>query len=71
MTGKMVDKLTVYSGLATSPNPDSIVGMKNDIWATHHYNSTDKNPNTRNFQPVKSHGVSGRELSLHYPRKSR
>lgn len=45
LTGKMIDKLTVYYGLAIKRNSDSVEKMKNDIWATFdHYRSTDKHP---------------------------
>jgi len=45
LTGKMIDKLTIYYGLAIRRNPDSIEKMYNDIWATYfHYASTDKHP---------------------------
>lgn len=45
LTGKMIDKLTVYYGLAIRRNPDSAEKMKNDIWATYyHYSSTDQLP---------------------------
>jgi len=45
LTGKMIDKLTVYYGLAIRRNSDSVQKMKNDIWATYyHYSSNDKNP---------------------------
>jgi len=41
----MIDKLTVYYGLAIRRNSDSVQKMKNDIWATYyHYSSNDKNP---------------------------
>ena len=41
----MIDKLTVYYGLAIRRNAHSIRKMKNDIWATfYHYGSTDDNP---------------------------
>lgn len=45
LTGKMIDKLAVYYGLAIRRNSNSIEKMKNDIWATfYHYCSTDTNP---------------------------
>ena len=45
LTGKMIDKLTVYYGLAIRRNFDSIEGMYNAIWATYyHHSSTDSNP---------------------------
>ena len=45
MTAKMIDKLTVYYGLAIRRHCDSVKNMKNAIWATfYHYSSTDKKP---------------------------
>ncbi|CAH0551117.1 unnamed protein product [Brassicogethes aeneus] len=45
LTAKMIDKLTVYYGLAIRRNHDSVEKMKNAIWATYyHYSSTDENP---------------------------
>jgi len=45
LTGKLIDKLTVYYGLAIRRNNDSAQKMKDAIWATYfHYNSTDENP---------------------------
>lgn len=45
LTGTMIDKLTVYYGLAIRRNHDSVEKMKNAIWATYeHYSSTDENP---------------------------
>ncbi|XP_039302711.1 uncharacterized protein LOC120357099 [Solenopsis invicta] len=45
LTGKMIDKLTVYYGLAIRRNYDSAENMKTAIWATHnHYSSTNENP---------------------------
>lgn len=45
LTGKLIDKLTVYYGLAIRRNCDSVENMYNAIWATYnHYCSTDKNP---------------------------
>lgn len=45
LTGKLIDELTIYYGLAIRRNPDSIEKMKNDIWATlQHKLSTDENP---------------------------
>lgn len=41
----MIDKLTVYYGLASRRNHDSVEKVKNVIWATfYHYSSTDENP---------------------------
>lgn len=45
VTGKIIDKLSVYYGLAIRRHCDSVEEMKNAIWATfYHYNSTDENP---------------------------
>lgn len=45
LTAKMIDKLTVYYGLAIRRYSDSMENMKNAIWATFfHYSSTDENP---------------------------
>lgn len=45
LTGKMIDKLTVYYGLAIRRNCDSIEKMYNAIWATYyHYCSSDEEP---------------------------
>jgi len=44
LTAKMIDKLTVYYGLAIRRYSDSVENMKNAIWATFfHYSSTDDN----------------------------
>jgi len=45
LTGKLIDDLSIYYGLAIRRNHDSIEKMKNDIWATlYHKLSTDENP---------------------------
>ena len=45
LTGKLIDKLTDYYGLAIRRNSDSVQKMKDAIRATYfHYDSTDKNP---------------------------
>jgi len=48
LTGKVIDKLTVYYGLSIRRNctgPDAVQKMKTAIWATFfHYSSTDKKP---------------------------
>lgn len=45
LTGKMIDKLTVYYGLAIRRHRDSVENMYNAIWATYdHYSSTDNKP---------------------------
>lgn len=45
LTGKLIDKLTVYYGLAIRRHCDSVNNMKKAIWATYyHYSSTDKKP---------------------------
>ncbi|KAI4478593.1 hypothetical protein M0804_011916 [Polistes exclamans] len=41
----MIDRLTIYYGLAIRMNCESIKKMKDAIWATYfHYNTTDKKP---------------------------
>ncbi|CAD6210331.1 GSCOCG00012780001-RA-CDS, partial [Cotesia congregata] len=43
LTSKLIDKLTVYYGLAIRRNCESVEKMKDAIWATYyHYSSTDK-----------------------------
>ena len=45
LTAKMIDKLTVYYGLAIRRNHESVEKMNTAIWATYfHYSSTDANP---------------------------
>lgn len=45
LTGKLIDELSIYYGLAIRRNPDSIEKMRNDIWATlSHKLSTDAQP---------------------------
>jgi len=45
LTGKLVDKLSVYYGLAIRRNYNSVESMKQAIWATfYHYSSTDNQP---------------------------
>ena len=45
LTGKMIDKLTVYYGLTIRRDPDSSEKMNNDVCAMYyHYSSTDKHP---------------------------
>lgn len=45
LTGKSIDKLTVYYGLAIRRNCDSVEKMKDAVWTTYfHYSSTDKKP---------------------------
>ena len=49
LTNKLIDKLTVYYGLAIRRNSDSADKMKDAIWASYyHYSSTDKNPQHQN-----------------------
>ncbi|XP_063986122.1 uncharacterized protein LOC135167084 isoform X2 [Diachasmimorpha longicaudata] len=49
LTSKLIDKLTVYYGLAIRRNSDSADKMRDAIWATYyHYSSTDKNPQHQN-----------------------
>lgn len=45
LTGKLIDELTIYYGLAIRRNHDSIKKMRNEIWATlYHKISTDEKP---------------------------
>lgn len=45
LTGKLIDELTIYYGLAIRRNTGSIKNMKKEIWATlYHKISTDENP---------------------------
>ncbi|KAL7287162.1 hypothetical protein TKK_0018596 [Trichogramma kaykai] len=45
LTGKLINKLTVYYGLAIRRNYESVENMRNAIWATYeHYSSTDEQP---------------------------
>ncbi|XP_077257590.1 uncharacterized protein LOC143894826 [Temnothorax americanus] len=45
LTAKMIDKLSVYYGLAIRRNFDSVEGMRNAVWATfYHYSSTTIKP---------------------------
>lgn len=45
LSAKMIDKLTVYYGLAIRRNFDSVKKMREAIWATfYHYSSTTGNP---------------------------
>ncbi|EFN77635.1 hypothetical protein EAI_00059, partial [Harpegnathos saltator] len=52
LTGKLIDDLSKYYGLAIRRNPNSIEGMKNDIWATlFHKLSTDEKPQHEKCPP--------------------
>lgn len=42
LTGKMIDKLTTYYGLAIRRNCNSVENMKNAIWATYEHYSFNK-----------------------------
>ncbi|XP_012232335.2 uncharacterized protein [Linepithema humile] len=45
LTGKLIDELTIYYGLAIRRNPNSIEDMRREIWATlFHKISTDSEP---------------------------
>lgn len=45
LTAKMIDKLTVYYGLAIRRNFDSVERMRDAVWATfYHYSSTKDHP---------------------------
>jgi len=55
LTGKLIDELSIYYGLAIRRNPESIEKMKNDIWATlYHKNSTDEKPQHEKCPPGES-----------------
>lgn len=52
LTDKMIDKLTVYYGLAIRRNCDSAEKMREAIWATYyHYGSTKENPQHEKCPP--------------------
>lgn len=45
LTGKLIDELCIYYGLAIRRNCDSVKNMRNNIWATlDHKLSTDTKP---------------------------
>lgn len=45
LTGKLIDELSIYYGLAIRRNSDSVEKMRNNIWATlYHKLSTDEKP---------------------------
>lgn len=45
LTAKLIDKLTIYYGLAIRRHSNSVEDMNNAIWATYyHYASSDENP---------------------------
>ncbi|XP_018305872.1 uncharacterized protein [Mycetomoellerius zeteki] len=49
LTGKFIDKLAVYYGLAIRRHSDSVQDMHKAIWATfYHYSSTDANQRHEN-----------------------
>ncbi|VVC36969.1 Hypothetical protein CINCED_3A006359 [Cinara cedri] len=49
LLAKLIDKLTVYYGLAIRRHSDSVKSIKNAIWAMFfRYSSTDKNPQHKN-----------------------
>ncbi|XP_067210342.1 uncharacterized protein [Linepithema humile] len=52
LTGKVIDKLTVYYGLSIRRHCNSVNDMKNAIWATfYHYSSTEAKPNHSKCPP--------------------
>lgn len=52
LTGKLIDELTVYYGLAIRRHCNSLEDMKKAIWATLYHNiSTDENPQ-HNYCPI-------------------
>jgi len=49
LTGKLIDKLTIYYDLAIRKNSDSVEKIKKKIWATlYHKISTNENPQHQN-----------------------
>ncbi|KAL7306127.1 hypothetical protein TKK_0001575 [Trichogramma kaykai] len=66
LTGKLIDKLTVYYGLAIRRNCESVENLRNVIWATYeHYSSTDEQPHDEiSVLRVLSLGVRGNVLLL-------
>ncbi|XP_011685181.1 PREDICTED: uncharacterized protein LOC105448356 [Wasmannia auropunctata] len=45
LTGKLIDKLTIYYGFAIQRNTESVEKMRNDVWATlYHKISSDEIP---------------------------
>ncbi|EFN62556.1 hypothetical protein EAG_04875, partial [Camponotus floridanus] len=52
LTGKMINKLAVYYGLAICRHADSAEAMESAIWATYnHYSSTDEAPHHEKCPP--------------------
>lgn len=52
LTGKLIDELSIYYGLAIRRNHDSIEKMRNGIWGTlYHKMSTDENPQHEQCPP--------------------
>ena len=61
LMGKMIDKLTIYYGLAIRRNKNSVKDMYNEIWATYnHYSSTDKIQNITYVLKEPNLGASGK-----------
>lgn len=72
LTAKVVDKLTVYYGLAICRYNDSVEATENAIWATYfHYSPTKEKPQHGNAHSESTHGVSGREPTQRYPKIKR
>ncbi|XP_036147532.1 uncharacterized protein LOC118647217 [Monomorium pharaonis] len=62
LTGKLIDELWIYYGLAIRRNCDSVEKMRNDIWATlYHKMSTDEEPQHEDVRPVKIRDARGSE----------
>lgn len=52
LTGKLIDELSIYYGLAIRRHHESVEKMREAIWATlHHKMSTDENPQHDNCPP--------------------
>ncbi|XP_076636142.1 uncharacterized protein LOC143349089 [Colletes latitarsis] len=52
LTANLIDKLTTYYGLAIRRNCNSVIDMRNAIWATYNHKcSTDDNPQHDNCPP--------------------
>lgn len=68
LTDKMINKLSLYYGLAIRRHPDSVNDMKDAFWATYYHNSSsDEDPQhmyDRIAHLVQTVGVSGNNLHL-------
>lgn len=65
LTGKLIDELSIYYGLAIRRNHDSIEKMRNSIWATlYHKISTDENPQHERCPPGKDSWCSWQRMNF-------